>query len=210
MFHPVSQRLSTQNGFYPCGMYFHLLGASVAGEYGDGKSRLSAAFSVHVYNTAEVHFLYLPGECAEFVKDVFDEEKMNYVLKEGSLNSSEKTSLSYNYETLSRRLEVKIDQVGSDMEAVLKDLLTREESEMVEVIMVYLNANDPGCPACYSFLRESGLIFTGCLPGSTSEDYILLQHLRGRTIARSKLVAEPDYQKMLDSLYTINGMGDQE
>lgn len=210
MFHPISQRLATQNGFYPCGMYFHLLGASVAGEYGDGKSRLSAAFSVHVYDIATVHFLYLPEECEEYVEDVFDEEKMPYALKKGHLDSSDKTSLSYNYETLSKRLEVKIDQVGSDMKEVLKDLLTREESEMVEVIMVYLNVNDPGCPSCYRFLRESGLIFTGCLPGSKSNDYLLLQHLRGRAITRSGLVAEPDYQKMLDSLYRINGMDDEE
>ena len=206
MFHPVSQRLATQNGFCPCGMYFHLLGASVAGEYGDGSSRLSAAFSVHIYDKMTVHILYLPEECAGFVENIFEEENLKYAVKSAYPYSSEKTSLSYNYETLSKRLEIKIDQVGDDMEEVLKDLLTREESEMVEVIMVYLNINDPGCPACYSFLRERGLIFTGCLPGSRINDYLLLQHLRGRTIDKSKLVAEPDYKEMLDRLYEINGL----
>lgn len=206
MFHPVSQRLATQNGFYPCGMYFHLLGASVAGEYGDGSSRLSAAFSVHLYDKKTIHFLYLPEECAAFVENVFEKEELCYALKAGHMDPSVKTSLSYNYETLSRRLEVKIDQAGIDMEEVLKDLLTREESEMVEVIMVYQNVNDPGCPACYRFLRECGLIFTGCLPGSRTNDYILLQHLRGRTLEKSRLVAEPDYQEMLDRLYEINGI----
>ena len=204
MFHPVSQRLATQNGFYPCGMYFHLLGASVAGEYGDGSSRLSAAFSIHIYDKKTVHFLYPPEECAAFVENVFEQEEMTHAVKAAYLDSSEKTSLSYNYETLSRRLEIKIDRVGSDMEEVLKDLLTREESEMVEVIMVYLNVNDPGCPACYHFLRKCGLIFAGCLPGSRTNDYLLMQHLRGRTIDKSRLVAEPDYQEMLDRLYEIN------
>lgn len=206
MFHPISQRLATQNGFYPCGMYFHLLGASAAGEYGDGSSRLSAAFSVHIYEVEKVHILYLPEESAEFVENVFEQEHMSYASKAGYLDSSAKTSLSYNYETFSRRLEIKIDQVGSDMEEVLKDLLTREESEMVEVIMAYLNVNDPGCPACYRFLRECGLIFTGCLPGSRTKDYLMMQHLRGRTLDKSRLVAEPDYQEMLDRLYEINGL----
>jgi hypothetical protein len=206
MFHPISQRLATQNGFYPCGMYFYLLGASVAGEYGDGSSRLSAAFSVHIYEVDKVHLLYPPEECAVFVENVFEQEKMNYASKAGDIDPSATTSLSYNYETLSRRLEIKIDQAGSDMEEVLKDLLTREESEMVEVIMVYMNVNDPGCPACYRFLRECGLIFTGCLPGSRTHDYLLMQHLRGQTLDKSRLVAEPDYQEMLDRLYEINGM----
>ena len=67
MFHPISQKLSTENGFYPCGMYFHLLGDNVAGEYKGRSSRLSAAFSVHVYDMTTAHVLYLPEECSEYL-----------------------------------------------------------------------------------------------------------------------------------------------
>lgn len=206
MFHPISQRLSTENGFYPCGMYFHLLGNNVAGEFKGRSSRLSAAFSVHVYDMTTAHVLYLPEECAEFAEDVFETEKMNYSLKSSDADLPEKTVLSYNIDTLSRRLEIKIDSAGKDLEESMENLLFSEESEMVEVIMVYLNMNDPSCPVCYRFLRGLGFIFTGCLPGSKANDYILMQHLKGRPIVRKKLVAEPDYEKMLHRIYKINGM----
>lgn len=206
MFHPISQKLSTENGFYPCGMYFHLLGDNVAGEYKGRSSRLSAAFSVHVYDMTTAHLLYLPEECSEFVIDVFEKQKINHTTRTAVPELSGKTSLSYTLDTLSRRLEIKIDAAGADLEESLQNLLFREKSEMIEVVMVYLNMNDPGCPPCYRFLRNLGLIFTGCLPGSKSNDYLLLQHLKGRPIAKEKIVAEPDYQRMLDSLYRINGI----
>lgn len=206
MFHPISQKLSTENGFYPCGMYFHLLGDNVAGEYKGRSSRLSAAFSVHVYDMTTAHVLYLPEECSEFVIDVFEKQKINHTSRTAVPELSGKTSLSYTLDTLSRRLEIKIDAAGADLEESLQNLLFREKSEMIEVVMVYLNMNDPGCPPCYTFLRNLGLIFTGCLPGSKSNDYLLLQHLKGRPIAKEKIVAEPDYQRMLDSLYRINGI----
>lgn len=206
MFHPISQKLSTENGFYPCGMYFHLLGDNVAGEYKGRSSRLSAAFSVHVYDMTTAHLLYLPEECSEFVIDVFEKQKINHTTRPEVPELSGKTSLSYTLDTLSRRLEIKIDAAGADLEESLQNLLFREKSEMIEVVMVYLNMNDPGCPPCYRFLRDLGLIFTGCLPGSKSNDYLLLQHLKGRPIAKEKIVAEPDYQRMLDSLYRINGI----
>jgi hypothetical protein len=206
MFHPISQKLSTENGFYPCGMYFHLLGDNVAGEYKGRSSRLSAAFSVHVYDMTTAHLLYLPEECSEFVIDVFEKQKINHTTRPEVPELSGKTSLSYTLDTLSRRLEIKIDAAGADLEESLQNLLFREKSEMIEVVMVYLNMNDPGCPPCYRFLRNLGLIFTGCLPGSKSNDYLLLQHLKGRPIAKEKIVAEPDYQRMLDSLYRINGI----
>lgn len=206
MFHPISQKLATQNGFYPCGMYFHLLGDNVAGEYKGRSSRLSAAFSVHIYDMTTVHILYLPEECSEFVTDVFEKQKINHTWGTEPPQLSGKTSLSYTIDTLSRRLEIKIDRAGADLEESLQNLLFRENSEMIEVVMVYLNMNDPGCPPCYRFLRDLGLIFTGCLPGSRSNDFLLLQHLKGRPVEKKKIVAEPDYQRMLDSLYRINGI----
>ena len=55
------------------------------------------------------------------------------------------------------------------------------------------------------------LVIPSCLGAiisrsSRTKDYLMMQHLRGRTLDKSRLVAEPDYQEMLDRLYEINGL----
>lgn len=69
--------------------------------------------------------------------------------------------------------------------------------------MMLVEMTDPLCPEFYDWLRSRGFIFTGCVPGGTG-DLIAMEHLR-HPIYRDYLCIEPDYEKILDRLYEING-----
>ena len=201
--HSVSQKLLNRHGFTACGFYFHFAPSSVNGPEEDDGNRLDTAICVDILNREKMHALYLPAECADFVCGVFEAESAAYeLLSEGESPRSE-TVLSYRLDTVNKSLELRVDNVGRDFAGSLAALEVSEDVDMTEVVMIYLNMNDPGCPAAYRYYRERGCIFTGCLPGSSSGDYLPMQHLKSAPIVQEKMVLEPNYREMLDRLLEL-------
>ena len=116
---------------------------------------------------------------------------------------SPQSEISYHVSNAARTIEVIINRVGADFEKRMDTFRNEKETDLIESILVHLNMNDPACPACYRYFRDNGYIFTGCLPGSTAGDYLLLEDLRGKPIEKSTIVAEPNYEKMLNTLYSM-------
>lgn len=110
------------------------------------------------------------------------------------------TALSYRIDGVNKILEVRVDNAGLDFAGSIEGYDVPKAFQMTDVIMIYLNMNDPGCPGAYRYFREHGFIFTGCLPGSLAGDYLMLQHLQGKPILREKMVLEPNYRETLDRL----------
>ncbi|MDO4538972.1 MAG: GNAT family N-acetyltransferase, partial [Coriobacteriales bacterium] len=208
MFHPISQKLLDSHDFTPCGMCFHLCPASASKQFGDGTNRFDVAFTVRIRERQATHTLYLPDETSSFVCDIFDREQVPYTVVDASRvePAADKSIMSYAVDGVSKKLEIKVDQMGRDLPERLKSLPFEKDIDSMEMLMVYLNMNDPGCGVCYAALRELGFIFTGCLPGSKDGDYLLLQHLMGKEIVRENMVTTPAYASMLERLYAINGM----
>ena len=203
--HPISQKLLNKHGFTPCGFYFHVAPSSINGPENDDGNRVDAALCINILNKDKMHLLYLPEECRDFVRGIFDAEGAMYeALPEGESPRPE-TVMSCRIDTVNRLMEIRVDNVGRDIVADIAARKMPENFDMVEVIMVYLNMNDPHCPAAYSYFRDRGFIFAGCLPGSSAGDYLLLQHLKGAPIIRENKVLEPNYQHMLEQLLTLAG-----
>ena len=93
-----------------------------------------------------------------------------------------------------------VDNVGNDFGRTIQEREVPKDLDMAEVCMIYLNMSDPGCPSAYRYFRERGCIFTGCLPGSTLGDYLLLQHLKDAPILQERMELEPNYREVLDRL----------
>lgn len=208
MFHPISQKLLSKHGYTPCGMYFHILPADAVKGREHDAGRLDTAFCMHTYDKTTPHGLFVPSECAQFIQDVFGKEQMPFTLNEDAADqvASATTSLSINADAVSKLLEVKVDAVGDDLSEHLDVTRFEQDLDDVEIVTVYLNMNDSRCPAGYEHLRSLGFIFSGCLPGSKTHDYLVMRHLKGRPIIKENIVALPDYAEMLEKLYEINGV----
>ena len=198
--HPISQKLFNKHGFTPCGFFFHVAPSSINGPENDDGNRVDAALCISILNKDKPHALYLPAECEDFVRGVFEKEAAVYeVLPEGESLQPE-TVLSYRIDTVNKVMEARIDNAGRDLAGNIAAREMPEGFDIAEVVMVYLSMNDPACPAAYRYFRERGFIFAGCLPGSSAGDYLLLQNLRGAPVIREKKVLEANYQEMLDRL----------
>ena len=77
------------------------------------------------------------------------------------------------------------------------------DDDKVEAIMLLMGMTDPMCPECYEYLRAKEFVFTGCVPGG-DDDMIVLEYLK-KPVDRAFLAIEPDYERVLDMLYEING-----
>ena len=201
--HPVSQKLLNRHGFTACGFYFHLAPSSIKGPEDDDGNRLDAAICVDILNKEKLHALYPPAECADFVRGIFEAEGAAYELLPEGESPRPETVLSYRLDAVNKSLELRVDNVGRDFAGSLAALEVPEDVDLTEVVMIYLNMNDPGCPAACRYYRERGCIFTGCLPGSSAGDYLLLQHLKSAPIVQEKMVLEPNYREMLDRLLAL-------
>lgn len=171
----------------------------------EGESgKASVALCVQGVNDSSERTLYLPEECESFVCNVFDDASLRFTLGEPSTTCERESVVSYNLDSSSGVIEVKVDVFGSDLGARMEEWTSQEGDDTYEVVTVYLNADDPQCIWGYRFFRERGFVFTGCLPGGAQGDYLLLQQYRGIEFDRSATVLEPNYAAMLDRLDQIN------
>lgn len=102
-----------------------------------------------------------------------------------------------------KTLDVIINSIGPDLEERLAEIAEQESMYSVKTTLYYLNMNDPGCVGCYEEFRKRGFIFSGCLPGSTAGDFIIMEDLKGFEPDRKHIDAAPGYKEMLDKLYDI-------
>lgn len=199
--HPRSQKIAMKHGFTPCGMIFHFAGPEKAGPMADGDRRLDAAVAVHILNRTKQHILYLPEECAPFVRRIFTREGLPYeeIPEKDGLQEERQPRVSYQRDAANRSLDIRIDSIGSGAGQSLEWFRAQEDGD-VDVVTVFLNMSDPSCPTCYRYLREQGYRFSGCLPGSREGDYLILQDLKGFPIEEEKLILVPEFRELADLL----------
>jgi len=207
---PASQKLLTRHGYIPTGMYFHAGGPESLGASGDGFHPMDCGFSVFIYDKETEHVLYANDEIKDFVKDIFGEVGLNYRFAEasddvGAADAFAKggTDLDLNHEVVSKLLEVRIRNISPDYKEKIDALPYFDEGSETEALMMLMCMNEPLCPECYAYLRSRGFIFSGLVPGG-EQDLIVMEHLR-HPIYRDFLHIEPDYERVLDLLYEVNG-----
>ena len=205
---PASQKLLTRHGFIPSGMYFHAGGPESLGGSGDGFHPMDCGFSVYIYNKEAEHKFFVPDECKTFVEDVYDEIGLKYTFEEGSgpneaAITATETELDLNPETVSKLLEVKVEKIGPDYREKIMGLEYFAPGSETQALMMLIEMADPLCPELYDYVRGQGFIFTGLVPGGEN-DLMVMQHLR-HPVYRDFLYIEPDYERILNRLYTING-----
>ena len=207
---PASQKLLSRHGYIPTGMYFHAGGPESLGASGDGFHPMDCGFSVYIYDKETEHVLYAHDEIKDFVKDIFGEVGLNYRFAEvsddvGAADAAAEggTDLDLNHEVVSKLLEVRIRNISPDYKEKIDALPYFDEGSETEALMMLMCMNEPLCPECYEYLRSRGFIFSGLVPGG-EQDLIVMQHLR-HPIYRDFLHIEPDYERVLDLLYEVNG-----
>lgn len=208
--HPISQKLMNTAGLVPCGLLANIMDMSHIQGHEDDQGRVSCAICVRNVVETNERVLYLPEECASFVRAVLDEADMTYV--DGRVRAAEddeaprETVFSYTIDAVHSFVETRVDVIGPDAYEQFERDYRQRQGDQFKALVIYLNACDPQCPALYASLRESGFLFVGCMPGGTNGDYLLLERLTDCTFNRAGIVAEPNYARMLDELYHINGL----
>lgn len=206
---PASQKLLSRHGYIPTGMYFHAGGPESLGASGDGFHPMDCGFSVYIYDKETEHVLYVPDEIKDFVRDIFGEVGLKYRFAEagegGEIAGEDAagTDVDLNHEVVSKLLEVRVRNISPDFREKIDALPYFEEGSDTQALMMLLCMNEPMCPECYEYLRSCGFIFSGLVPGG-EQDLIVMEHLR-HPIYRDFLHIEPDYERVLDMLYEVNG-----
>ena len=224
---PASQKLLSRHGYIPSGMYFHAGGPESLGASGDGFHPMDCGFSVYIYDKETEHVLYAPEEIKDFVRDIFGEIGLNYRFAEGAEVGGEDTAgatesqgkalgiapqnaaaagnteMYLNHEVVSKLMESRLRNISPDFRDRIAELPYKEGETDIQAVMLLMSMNEPMCPECYEYLRSEGFIFTGLVPGG-EQDLIVMEHLK-HPIYRDFLDIQPDYERILDMLYAING-----
>lgn len=208
--HPRSQAGVIKLGFTPCGLYRHFSSAATADPLASGRNRAGDGITVNslavkLISDDRIHKLYLPQDCVSFVRRLFDEIDAKYeLLTPASDISFGRPLISYQHDPVNRSLGIKIDNLGDDPESTLDWLKSQEGNGPIETVTVYVKMNDPSCPACYDYLTKKGYVFTGCLPGSSNGDYLIMLDLNITPIDKDKLDLHPRFKEMVDELLPNN------
>ena len=201
--HQATQKILNKCGFVPCAIDFNgVWYTEQKKDFGDS-DRGQWAYAVHMFDTESEHVLYLPDECRDFITDIFEQTGMKYRIEASDELRSEPSSVSWDVLPSGKTLDVMINSIGPDLEKRLEEIAEQESMYSVRTTLYYLNMNDPGCIGCYEEFRRRGFIFSGCLPGSTAGDFIIMEDLKGYEPDRAHIDPAPGYREMLDKLYDI-------
>ena len=204
-FHTATAKLSNIAGYTPTGFFLQFTPHEYANSvYWKGDARLSCFFAVTLRNKERLHRLYLAEEIRAFSEAVFSKEQLNYTVVSPETLPAE-CRISINVDTYLRSVKLYVDECNEELNDRIDALFGGSEMQGMEMVIIFLNANQSGAVDGYTTLRKKGFVFSGLLPGSTRGDFIVLQRFLKMPLDRKTLTLEPNYEKLLDELMEING-----
>lgn len=204
-FHTATQKICNSASLTPTGFVLHGFPPNAVGSFRDGDRRPDYALCFRVTDKTRPHTLYLDEEPREMVAGIFREEQLNFrVSDEEAFDPENRVAMAVDRYTASTI--VVADACGREFDEKLAGILSDRDVKATDMILLFLNVNQPGSIHAYRSLRQSGFIFTGTFPGCDNGDYIVMQHMMGIPFERNKICLTPNYSDYLDRILAVNGL----
>ncbi len=213
--HPLSQKKLIDDNFINCGVLLGLFPADVDFKELTGKVvQKESALLMFLPLKSPIKTIYPPKKHAEIVDEIFANGSIKVITGDSSkVKSDNNTAATDTQDKLKlshSRMEVfntaDIICYSSDLK-IVDDVLSAKKSlclERTDVLYLFLDLENPGCPKLAQACEELGFFFSGVLPyGLHGRHALILQYLNNLAIDYDKIkLHAPFAQKLL--LYIKN------
>lgn len=204
-FHNISQRICYSNGFTATGFLFHYVNEESRGIYNKGERRLDLAICIKLFNL-ECRIIYPPVEHSSFISGLYEKLGCAYEVREGIVPLADGL-FQWSINSPMRICKIIVNRVGEDIASSIDNVMNLCAKNKIEMVEMYLNMSEPGCVFGYEMAMEKGFIFTGIMPGSSSGDYLIMQHLLDYPVNFDAVVADFDYAQVFKYIRGVNEKG---
>ena len=202
-YHPYTQRMCNKYNYTPCAIEYSINPAGTGGY--DKDRRLDCVIGIKILNKTKKHELYIDESCNEMIKSIFDKESLNYEIHNYIKSENFENDLTCFVDTDTNNCFIKIDEYGSQFKEDVLKSLNDKDVRLMDVITINVNINKACAIEEYRILKELGFICVGVLPGCENGDYLLLQAFKVDP-AYDKIVLEPNYQKLANTVMKLNNI----
>jgi hypothetical protein len=145
----------------------------------------------------DVGVLYLPPPHAAFIADIYRSLGVAYRLNSGEGIIAGQSQYNFDQKDLHCYGELFVTAAGNDFADILSDILSRYAMLENQSFNVFVNLNDPGCPAACTILEKNGFFFTGLQPLAGAYEYMVMHYSPVIPVPFDKITIIPDFQKQL-------------
>lgn len=188
--HSFSQQIALENGFLTTGFFFGLVPDSVhfkgfdrGGTQAASHQRISSVLNVLRVRPWQEACLHVPKKHLAIIRRIYEQFQAPFAFMSVELEpeGQERSRIDTIYIDKMGIGIVRIESVGRDFSALVKQRIFQLKSRGVQVLTVYLNMLDPAAPWAVTELEKHGFVFTGVLPGNEQFHPLLLQWFGGVT-----------------------------
>lgn len=188
-FHPITQRLLYRLGLRAAGFVLNVFDLDkIVHSYQNGRNtKHSQAVQIMPVGKKDAGVLYIPPEHQLFCRAIYENTDAAYQFatkKEiccGQEKIPETSNITYANDEQQSSLEIRIHQVGSDLEQHIQRIHARFPLQGKQTSNIFLSCNDPCAIWAYECLKKMGYFFTGLKPFCSKKEYIIL-HNPGQTV----------------------------
>lgn len=187
MFHNVTQRLLQRLKMHATGLMLNVFDISrVVHSYHNGRNKKhSQGIQVRALEKKDVGTLYIPEEHAVFCRCIYGTLGAVCRIAEIEEQDTEEepyeefpthSQLDYANDDVQKSLEIRVCQVGRDLEKQITQLYTRYPLKGRQTAVLLLNCNDAGAVWGYEVLKKMGYFFAGLRPLCGEREYMVMHH----------------------------------
>ncbi len=201
LYHDMTQRLLCRQGFCGTGFLLNVFdGEQIVHSYDNGRNKKhSLGVLVMAQKKKNAGSLYLPPEHEGFCTDIYDRLGVTYLAetaKDGKVLPTH-TAFSCNNNEQQHSLEIRINKVGANMQAVIRQIHKQYPLAEKQTANVLLNINDKNAVTAYRILEKEGYFFTGLKPLCGEFEYLIMHHPGVVEIYPEDYTLSPEFRTLL-------------
>jgi hypothetical protein len=141
--------------------------------------------------------IYAPLQHTAFIEEVYNELSARFTLVgEKAVVEQERPPLScceIVFQEKQQYCEMIFTNIGLDAEKQIAGALEHCGKWDGGSLNIFVNLNDPACPALYYHLEKSGFVFTGIQPLTFAGEYMILYYAPGLRVDFERIIVTPEF-----------------
>ncbi len=202
-FHPMSQKAFLKSGFTATSVLLSYISSDVESEYNHNNQRLDLFSSVKILDKSAHTTVYPPEKLCSFVDGIFQKLDWNYEIRHDAA-LSKSTQMRIENSGLLKSSKVIIHSASDDLKSILEDAVKDTIRRKYEMIEMLISLNDPSCTYAYEIATACGFVLSGLIPGSESNDYLVMQLLIGADCRYDQLVTVGEFEELTRDIVALN------
>lgn len=201
-FHPISQKAFLRSGFTATSLLLSYISSDTESEYNSQHQRMDLFACIKMMDENAGCTLYPPTEIKDFVAKICNKAGLKAEIKELKETASA-THVSIEDNATLKMKRIILSKSGSDVEKIISDAVTESVRRKHEMIELFISLRHPSCEEGFTAAKKCRFTFSGLIPGSENDDYVVMQLLMKNVRSYDQLVTVGEFEELTNNIRAL-------